>query len=259
MPAMESVPSKQTHNWNDGMKRLRVKSELTQQLYHRLAVLEADQDTASQLKEQYTLTPDDGDYLCSLSDYYDACHQLWRSGNFQSKVETAVAHSQDNNAWEAHNFDLAPIIDLLNHVMVSVVDLSSGEVVGFYKVALLPCPNVDTPCVAHDGTSRTRHLQFAQYTELGTQDDTPGITYLHAYDYLSHVTQMMNKETKWSYGKHSSHQDEEVGSIMFAPAIVNLVMSPSHRQMGMASRVLKFASRFTTTKWRSSRNDKFLI
>ena len=245
MLAMESVPSKQTHNWNDGMKRLRVKSELTRQLYHRLAALEAGRDTASRLKEQYTLTPDDGDYLCSLSDDYDAYHQLWRNGNFRSKVQTAVAHSQENNAWEVHNFDLAPIIDLLNHVMMSVVDLSSGEVVGFCEVALLPCPSVDTPCVTYDGTV------------LGTQDDTPGITYSHAYNYSSHVTQMSNTETTWSNGEHSSHHDEEVGSIMFAPAIVNLVTSPSHRRMGMASRVLKFASRFTTTKWRSSRHDKF--
>ena len=257
MLAMESVPSKHTHNWNDGMKRLRAKSELTRQLYHRLAALEAGRDTASRLKEQYTLPPDDGDYLCSLSDDYDACHQLWRNGNFRSKVETAVAHSQENNAWGVHNFDLAPSIDLLNHVMMSVVDLSSGEVVGFCEVALLPCPSVDTPCVAYDGTSRTRHLQFAQDTELGTQDDTPGITCSHAYDYSSHVTQMINKETTWSFGEHSSHHDEEVGSIMFAPAIVNLVTSPSHRRMGMASRVLKFASWFTTTKWRSSCHDKF--
>ena len=254
MLAIESVPSKQTRNWNDGMKRLRIKSVLTRQLYHRLAALDAGRDTASRLKEQYTLPPDDGDYLCSLSDDYDACHQLWKNGNFRSKVQTAVAHSQENNAWEVHNFDLAPSIDLLNHVMMSVVDLSSGEVVGFCEVALLPCPSVDTPCVAYDGTSRTRHLQFAQDTVLGTQDDTPGITYLHACKYSSHVTQMCNTETTWSYGEHSSHHDEE---LMFAPAIVNLVTSQSHRRMGMASRVLKFASRFTTTKWRSSRHDKF--
>ena len=75
-----------------------------------------------------------------------------------------------------------------------------------------------------------------KYTKLGTQDDTPGITYSHAYDYSSHVTQMINKETTWSCGEHSSRHDEEMGSIMFAPAIVNLVTSPSHRRMGMASR-----------------------
>ena len=259
MLAMESVPSKQTHNWNDGMKRLRAKSDLTRQLFHRLAALEAGRDTATRLKKQYALLPDDGDYSCSLSDDYDACRQLWMNGNFRSKVQTAVAHSQENNAWNFHNFDLSPSIELLNHVMMSVVDLSSGEVVGFCEVALLPCPSIDSLCVVYDGTFGTRQLQFAKYAELGTQYDTPGITHSHAYDFSSHVTQMINKETTWSYGEHCSHHDEEVGSIMFAPAIVNLVTSPSHRRMGIASRVLKFASRFTRTKWRNSCHDECSI
>jgi hypothetical protein len=46
MLAMESVPSKQTHSWNVGMKRLRAKSELTRQLFHQLAALEPGRDTA---------------------------------------------------------------------------------------------------------------------------------------------------------------------------------------------------------------------
>jgi GNAT superfamily N-acetyltransferase len=256
MLAMESVPSESTPNWNDGMRRLRAKSEVTRQLFHRLAALEAGRDTASRLREQYALHPDYGDYLCSLSVDYDACHQLWRNGNFRSKVQTAVAHSQEKNAWKFHNFDLAPSIELLNHVMMSVVDLTSGVVVGFCEVALLPCPSADDPCVACDGTSSTRQLRFAQYTELGTQDDKPCITHSHAYNYSSHVTRMVDEETPRSCGGHSLHHGGEVGSIMFAPAVVNLVTSPSHRRMGIASRVLKFASRFTTTKWRSSYNDK---
>lgn len=246
MLAMESVPSDHKHNWNDDMKRLRAKSELRRQLFHRLAALEAGRETASRLKEQYTL-PYDYDYLCSLSNDYDACHQLWRNDNFRFKVQTAVAHSQENNAWRFHNFDLAPRMELLNHVMTSVVDLSSGEVVGFCEVALLPCPTIDTSRVVYDGAHSTRQLQIAQYIDPGMQDEEPGIAY---------VPHMNHGETTRSYSEHSSRHDEEVGSIMFTPAIVNLVTSPSHRRMGIASRLLKFASKFTTTHWRSSRHDK---
>lgn len=46
------------------------------------------------------------------------------------------------------------------------------------------------------------------------------------------------------------HFDEDVSVPRYAPTIVNLVTSPSHRRMGIATRVIKFASKFTSSsKW----------
>lgn len=200
MLARESVPWIQhTHNqWNVDMQRLRAKYELRRQLSHRLAALDEGREIANTVEERYALQrPDDGthnDDVCSLTDEYDTCHQLWQSDNFRSKVRMAVAHSHENTAWKVHNFNLVPSAELLNHVMMSVVHLSSGVVVGFCEVAWLPCPR--------------RREGAAQY---------------------------------------------------YAPAIINLVTSPSHRRMGIASRLIKFASKFTATQWkRRTREDNDL-
>ena len=199
MLAMEAVPINHTHhNWNHDMKRLRAKSEFSRQLTHRLAALDEGRLAASRLKQkqQYTAfsNDDNNDDICSLSDSdYDTCYQLWQISNFRSKVQTAVKHSQENNAWKVHNFELTPSAELFNHVMLSVVHTLSGDVVGFCEVAWLPCPQPN-----------------------------------------------LNKViTQQSY----------------APAIVNLVTSSIYRRKGIASRLLKFASKYTTTQWKRTQYD----
>jgi ribosomal protein S18 acetylase RimI-like enzyme len=198
MLATEAVPFTHTHNWNHDMKRLRAKSEFTRQLTHRLAALDEGRLAASRLKQnkQYTSLSDDDndDEICSLSDPdYDTCYQLWQISNFRSKVQTAVKHSQENNAWKVHNFELTPSAELFNHVMLSVVHTLSGDIVGFCELAWLSCPQPN----------------------------------------LIEVT------TQQSY----------------APAIVNLVTSSNHRRKGIASRLLKFASKYTTTQWKRTQYD----
>ena len=190
MLAMEAVPFNHTHNWNNEMKRLRAKTEYTRQLSHRVLALDEGRLAASRLKQQYTLISHDSndDDIYSLSDDYDTCYQLWKIGNFRSKVRTAAKHSQENNAWKVHNFELTPSVELFNHVMLSVVHTLSGDVVGFCEVAWLPCP------------------------------EQPNLT----------------RETTQHY----------------APAIVNLVTSSTYRRKGIASRLLKFASKYTATQWK---------
>ena len=202
MLAMEAVPFNHTHNWNNEMKRLRAKSEFTRQLTHRLAALDEGRLAASRLKQQYTLFSHDSndDDIYSLSDDYDTCYQLWKIGNFRSKVRTAAKHSQENNAWKVHNFELTPSVELFNHVMLSVVHTLSGDVVGFCEVAWLPCPQQPN----------------------------------------------LNRETTQQY---------------YAPAIVNLVTSSTYRRKGIASRLLKFASKYTATQWKrpSCDNDSTIL
>lgn len=195
MLAMEAVPFNHTNNWSNDMKRLRAKSEFTRQLSHRLAALDEGRLAACRLKQQYTsLSNDDNDDgICSLSDDYVTCYQLWQISNFRSKVQTAVKYSMENNAWKVHNFELTPSVELFNHVMVSVVHILSGDVVGFCEVAWLPCP------------------------------------------------QQPNRR--------------ETTQQCYAPAIVNLVTSSSHRRKGIASRLLKFASKYTTTQWKRPQYD----
>jgi ribosomal protein S18 acetylase RimI-like enzyme len=41
----------------------------------------------------------------------------------------------------------------------------------------------------------------------------------------------------------------------YAPAIVNLVISSTYRRKGIASRLLKFASKYTTTQWKRTQYD----
>ena len=125
MLAFESVQSKDTHttNWNDNMKRLRSKSLLQMQLTHRLAAVEEGRKTTKQHMKEYSI------------DLYDMCSLLWANDNFRSKVKNAVSNSQETNAWTTHDFDLTPSSEMLNHVMMSVEDLSTGDIAGFCEVA----------------------------------------------------------------------------------------------------------------------------
>mmetsp|Transcript_7875 Transcript_7875/g.16739 ORF Transcript_7875/g.16739 Transcript_7875/m.16739 type:complete len:326 (-) Transcript_7875:60-1037(-) len=50
--------------------------------------------------------------------------------------------------------------------------------------------------------------------------------------------------------EHGEHVGEDISVPRYAPAIANLVTSPSHRRMGIATRVIKFVSKFTSSsKW----------
>ena len=220
MLAMEAVPSRDTWNWNHDMERLRAKSTFRQQLGHRLAAIEEGRETANTLN---------CDIL--LESEMDTCHLLWANDNFRSKIKTAVAHSQEENAWLFHNFDHSPSSELLNHVMMSVEEISTGGVVGFCEVAWLPYPS-SFPSILDNG------------------DMAPMITNRNDAAQRIHVSEDSLKIQPTLSSMHCETMPmEQSNPLAFAPAIVNLVTSSSHRRKGIASRILNFASKYTQTQW----------
>lgn len=257
MLAMESMPpSQETWNWNDGMKHLRIKSQLGKQLAHRLAVLEEGRKVIEN-KQKMVNDDDHDDDVCSiLSEDDTLCHALWTNDNFRSKLKTAVSNSQEENAWTSHNFNLAPTYEMLNHVMMSVEEVSSGDVIGFCEVAWLPSPTIITSSCHVDNENIASFLQstninYDEGQRIHVSNDSLDIPSQTYYC----------QETPNSYcqdiSSDSYHFDDEQlhassSTIQCAPSIVNLITSPSHRQMGIASRILSFASKYTTTQWRST-------
>lgn len=221
MLAMEAVPSRDTWNWNHDMERLRAKSTFRQQLGHRLAAIEEGRETANTLN---------CDIL--LESEMDTCHLLWANDNLRSKIRTAVTHSQEENAWSFHNFDHYPSSELFNHVMISVEEISTGGVVGFCEVAWLPYPS-SIPSI------------------VGDCDMAPMITNSNDAAQRIHVSGDSLKIQPIFSSIHCEVMPmEQLNPSACAPAIVNLVTSPSHRRKGIASRILNFASKYCTqTQW----------
>ena len=249
-------------NWNDSMKRLRAKSQLDKQLSYRLAAIEEGRKTTKRLKEQYYANAfnNDEEEVCSILSNDETCHLLWSNDNFRSKLKTAIQFSQEKNSWAFHNFDLTPKSDMLNHVMISVEDQISGEVVGFCEVAWLPSPtsiSVTSSSNYHldsmDGFA-TMHMYDEDYDAQQNQHQQR----LLVSDATLNIPQSPCEETSDSYCDVSatSYQYEDVLPMQnqqnCAPAIVNLVTSSSHRRMGIASKVLNFASKYVNTQWSSS-------
>lgn len=217
MLAMEAVPSRDAWNWNDDMERLRIKSQFRQQLGHRLAAIEEGREFANRMC----------DVLDSTSEV-DTCRLLWENAILRSKIKIAVAHSQEENAWLFHNFDQPPSSDLLNHAMVSVEKMSSGLVVGFCEVAWLPSPT-NPPCSVDCDVSLMLKNNDVEAQRILASEDSLKIQ----------LTDMPKQHL----------------NSLCAPAIVNLVTSPSHRRMGIASRLLNFASKYTQIQWNDLDND----
>ena len=219
MLAMEAVPSRDTWNWNHDMERLRAKSTFRQQLGHRLAAIEEGRETANTLN---------CDIL--LESEMDTCHLLWANDNLRSKIKTAVAHSQEENAWSCHNFDHSPSSELLNHVMMSVEEMTTGGVVGFCEVAWLPYPS-SIPSIRDNC------------------DMAPIIPNRNDAAQRIHVPEDSLKIQPTFSSMHcETMPTEQLNPSACAPAIVNLVTSPSHRRKGIATRLLNFASKYTQTQ-----------
>lgn len=243
MLAEESVP-RDASGWNAGVRRLRAKSDLEKQLLRRLAALDEGRDTARRLRERIAMeNGDDGDEYAaawSLLPQDRACQFLWTCENFRSKVMQAVACSHEENAWTTHNFDLTPSAEMLNHAMMTVEDTSSRDVVGFCEVAWLP-----SPALAEDSYSGTQ-----SYVDVSALDIPQS--------YCEETDDSYCEVPRWQSGTTAEENDsyqqwnEDLFAgdcCRFAPAIVNLVTSPAHRRMGIATRMLNFASKYTTTQW----------
>ena len=215
MLAIEAVPSRDTWNWNDDMERLRAKSKFRQQLGHRLAAIEEGREMANRLCD-----------IQDLESETDTCQRIWKHDNFRSKIKTAVAYSQEENAWICHNFDQPPSSCMLNHAMMSVEDTSMGGLVGFCEVAWLPSPT-SLPC-------RTDcNIVPVPINKDEAQKNHDSENLLKIQPVISSHGQLPLPQLNRSC----------------APAIVNLVISSSHRRMGIASRLLNFVSKYTQIQW----------
>lgn len=253
MLAMESVGMVQSSsssqdissmNWNYNMKYLRAKAQLEKQLTHRLAAVEEGRSTVQRMKEEQ-LRIHNGESHNDNDVDDNICH-LWSTNNkLRTKIQTAVQNSNEDNPWTSHNFDTTPTIDMLNHIMISVIEVSSGNIVGFCEVACLLSPNnvntmrqqmTDNENDNDDGIQR-RILQVSD-----TSLDIPSSTCEETYDsYCDILLQEADDEDfSQSFTNH------------YSPAIVNLVTSSTHRRMGIASRIISFAKRYTSTQWKTS-------
>jgi len=221
MLASESIGvSQESTNWNDNINRLRAQSIIEKQIRYRLSAVEEGRNTAYRLKVH------DDDEIC-----------LWMNTNLRDKIQTASFLSQEESCWSTHNFDITPTSDMMNHVMMTAVSCS-GEVVGFCEVAYLPTPPIPIGY-------RNDIIQQQQRIQVSNNS-------------LDIPTSSSCEETSDSYCDilqddiTEQYDFDQQQQVCAQPAIVNLVTSSLHRRKGIASRIISFAKKYTSTQWQSS-------
>jgi len=220
MLASESIGvSQESTNWNDNINRLRAQSIIEKQLTYRLSAVEEGRNTAHRMKVH------DNDEIC-----------LWTNTNLRDKIQTASFLSQEESCWTSHNFELTPTSDMMNHVMMTAVS-SSGEVVGFCEVAYLPSPPIE---YRNDYDIQQQRIQVSNNSlDIPTSSSICEETSDSYCDILhDEITQ-----------QYDFDQQQQVCA---QPSIVNLVTSSLHRRKGIASRIISFAKKYTSTQWQSS-------
>lgn len=196
MLATESVDS------NHFMQRLRAKSSFNEQLSHRLQAIDVGRRTYNNIKQ--------------LNDKYNMNDLLAVNGEFKTIILRAVNNASESNAWKDYQFDFTTNdSSLLHHVMVSIEDPNTGDVVGFCEIGYL------------------EQMQCNSEERMNVSDDSLVIPPLPEEE------DAVNFES-----------DDEA---KYAPAILNLVVSRSHRRLGLASRLVNFAQKYTKTQL--SQND----
>lgn len=164
--------------WKSRMERLRQKDNLQKQLQQRHKAISLGETLMTHTKSH------DSKVLNSI---------LWAKIDFRTTVEAAANMSAESNIWKSQDFE-SKLKDssYLQHVMITVKDQTSTDVIGFCEVAMLAAP----PFPSSD-------LHEAQ---------------------------------------------------RFVPTIANLVVSPSHRRRGVASRMVQSAVRYVKSYWSSDVN-----
>ena len=234
-------------NWNYNMKYLRAKSQLEKQLTHRLAAVEEGRRTVQRMKqEKQMMLLDDDDDDDDIENNEDELCYLWSTNNkLRTTIQKAVLNSNEENAWTLHNFDTTPTIDMLNHIMISVEEVSSGNIVGFCEVACLPCPN-NVNTMQQKMTEKKNDDDSIQQQRIQVSDsslDIPSSSCEETYDSYCDILQQEADDEDFLQQSFTNHH---------SPAIVNLVTSSTHRRMGIASRIISFAKRYTSTQWKTS-------
>eukprot|EP00980_Cylindrotheca_fusiformis_P004449 scaffold949_cov90-Cylindrotheca_fusiformis.AAC.2 len=78
-------------------------------------------------------------------DEADYLRFLWSHETFRKRVEKSALLSNEPHIWEDHNFAYAPQSSCwLQHKMITALDASSGEIVGFCEVAMLSRPSSES-------------------------------------------------------------------------------------------------------------------
>jgi len=123
---------------------------------------------------------------------------------------------------------------MMNHVMMTAVSLS-GEVVGFCEVAYLPSP----PPIGY------RNDYDIQQQRIQVSNDSLDIPSSSCCEETSDsYCDILQDDTQ----QYDFDQQQQCAQ----PAIVNLVTSSLHRRKGIASRIISFAKKYTSTQWQSS-------
>ena len=180
------------------------------------------------------------------NDNDELCY-LWSTNNkLRTRIQTAVLNSNEENAWTTHNFDTTPTIDMLNHIMISVEEVSSGNIVGFCEVACLPFPNnVNTmqQQMIENENDNDDSIQQQRIQVSDSSLDIPSSSCEETCDSYCDILQQEAYDEDFLQQSFTNHH---------SPAIVNLVTSSTHRRMGIASHIISFAKRYTSTQWKSS-------
>ena len=214
MLAYESVGS------NHFMHRLRAKSSFYEQLHHRLHAIDEGRRTLRSLQHDAVDSEGEEDDECIILDNSNNNHMrnlLSVNGDFKAIIQKAVSFASEPNAWEECNLDLTTTTEskhsLIHHVMVTIEEPISKSIVGFCEIGYVK---------AEGGRVSVSDSSLDVPTALSDIDNEEMI---------------LKKSCNNTLNK-------------YAPTILNLVASPSHRRLGLASRLLSFAQKYTRAKLR---------
>ena len=216
MLAYESVGS------NHFMHRLRAKSSFYEQLHHRLHAIDEGRRTLRSLQhDAVDSKEEEEDDECMIFDNSNNNHMrnlLSVNGEFKAIIQKAVSFASEPNAWEECNLDFITTTEskhsLLHHVMVTIEEPISNSVVGFCEIGYVKA-------------------EGGRVSVSDSSLDVP--TALSDINYEEMILKKSCNNTRINY---------------YAPTILNLVVSPSYRRLGLASRLVNFAQKYTRAKLR---------
>ena len=210
MLAYESVGS------NHFMHRLRAKSSFYEQLHHRLHAIDEGRRTLRSLQHDVVDSKEEeeeDDDECMIFDNSNNNHMrnlLSVNDEFKAIIQKAVSFASEPNAWEECNLDLTTT---LHHVMVTIEEPISKSIVGFCEIGYVK---------AEGGRVSVSDSSLDVPTPLPD---------------INNEEMILKKSCKNT-------------RINYAPTILNLVVSPSYRRLGLASRLVNFAQKYTRAKLR---------
>jgi len=215
MLAYESVGS------NHFMHRLRAKSSFYEQLHHRLHAIDEGRRTLRSLQHDAVDSEGEEDDECIILDNSNNNHMrnlLSVNGDFKAIIQKAVSFASEPNAWEECNLDLTTTTEskhsLIHHVMVTIEEPISESIVGFCEIGYVKA-------------------EGGRVSVSDSSLDVP--TALSDIDNEEMILKKSCNNTRINY---------------YAPTILNLVVSPSYRRLGLAGRLVNFAQKYTRAKLR---------